>query len=418
MDNTEDWESTEHCGPWERSGRREWGSRRWGPLRWEHFAHPTHRMHRPWSPTCKPGIHGHWRRERRSRRGSLFFRFAAAFGLIALLLTGGLAALAYVITRLVGGGRQTALLVLVGGSALALGFPVLAGLIATRTFRNIATPLADVMTAAEAVAAGDLSVRVDQPRHAPEHFRRLAASFNRMVAELQRVDEQRRNLTADVAHELRTPLQIIQGNLEGLLDGVYEPTEEHITATIEETRLLGRLVADLGTLSLAEAGELQLVREPVRVDELLSDAATSFSGQAEAAGLDLRLAVKGDMPTITGDVERLEQVLGNLMANAIRYTRKGGSITLQAEPADGRVVISVIDTGEGIPAEDLPHVFDRFWRGDRSRSHAGGAGSGLGLAIAKQLVEAHGGRIDVDSELGQGTVFRVQLPAGYEQPLA
>jgi two-component system sensor histidine kinase BaeS len=336
--------------------------------------------------------------------------------MIALLVMAGMAALAFLLSRLAGGDGQTAVLVWIGGSALALGFPLLAGLLATRTFRDIATPLADVMTAAEAVAGGDLGVRVEQPRHAPEQFRRLAASFNRMVAELQRVDEQRRNLTADVAHELRTPLQIIQGNLEGLIDGVYQPTQEHISATLEETSLLARLVTDLGTLSLAEAGELQLVWEPVRVDELLSDVATSFSGQAEAAGLELQLDVDGDLPTIEGDVERLQQVLGNLMANAVRYSAQGGSITLRAQPCDGGVAITVTDTGEGIPPDDLPHVFDRFWRGDRARSHAGGAGSGLGLAIAKQLVEAHGGHIEAESEVGVGTTFRVLLPPGPGEP--
>jgi two-component system sensor histidine kinase BaeS len=267
-----------------------------------------------------------------------------------------------------------------------------------------------------------------------------------MIEELERADQQRRNLTADVAHELRTPLHIIQGNLEGILDDVYEPTEEHISATLDETRLLARLVDDLRTLSLAEAGQLPLVWEPVDIAELLADVGTSFSGQAEVAGVDLRIkpalpvpstvegpvpsAVEGPVPstvegslpngadgapsamTITADVGRLDQVLGNLMANALRYTPAGGTITLSAEPVDGGVRITVSDTGEGIPAEDLPYLFDRFWRGDRSRSHAGGAGSGLGLAIARQLVQAHGGRIGVESQPGQGTTFTIELPLG------
>jgi len=286
----------------------------------------------------------------------------------------------------------------------------LAGLLARRTFRDIATPLADVMTAADAVAEGDLSVRVEVPQHSSGEFERLAKSFNRMIEELERSDRQRRNLTADVAHELRTPLHIIQGNLEGVLDDVYEPTDEHIQATLEETQQLSRLVEDLRTLSLAEAGQLPLVWEPVDVAELLADVHTSFSGQAEAAGIDLRVEIGDDLPTITGDVGRLDQVLGNLVANAVRHTSAGGQIALGAESIEGGVRIRVRDTGEGIPAEDLPHVFDRFWKGDRSRTRASGTGSGLGLAIARQLVQAHGGCIGVESKVGQGSTFTIELP--------
>jgi two-component system OmpR family sensor kinase/two-component system sensor histidine kinase BaeS len=388
---------------------------------WKHREHRPRRMrpprahdhHPPWAPWDHDHGFPKWPPAGRRKRGLLFFRFAGVFGFMVLLVLGGMAALAFLLTRLFGGDGQTALLVWVGGCGLSLALPLLAAALAVGAFRGIAAPLADVMAAADAVAQGDLSVRVPVP-HGPGEFGRLAESFNRMTEELERADQQRRNLTADVAHELRTPLHIIQGNLEGILDDVYEPTEEHISATLDETRLLARLVDDLRTLSLAEAGQLPLVWEPVDVTELLADVGTSFSGQAEAAGIDLRIEADGApyKMTIIADVGRLDQVLGNLMANALRYTPAGGTITLRAEPANGGVRITVSDTGEGIPAEDLPYLFDRFWRSDRSRSHAGGVGSGLGLAIARQLVQAHGGRIGVESQPGQGTTFTVELPEG------
>lgn len=356
------------------------------------------------------GRHGDWSPNWRRKRGALFLRFAAVFGFMVLLFFGGLAAAAFLLTRLFGGGGPVALLVWILGCGLALALPLLAIALATRAFRGIATPLAGVMAAADAVAEGDLSTRV--PESGPGEFRQLARSFNRMAEELERDERRRRNLTADVAHELRTPLHIIQGNLEGMLDDVYEPSSQHIEATLEETRLLARLVDDLQTLSLAEAGQLELHREPVNVAELLNDVRTSFSGQAEAVGVALEVVVDGGQEAmiVWADYGRLDQVLGNLMANALRYTPPDGVITMRAKSQSGGVQITVSDTGEGIPPEDLPYIFDRFWRGDRSRPHTGGS-SGLGLAIAQQLVQAHDGRIGVSSEPGQGTTFTIELPA-------
>lgn len=326
-----------------------------------------------------------------------------------LLVVGGMAMLALIFTRLLGGNGQAAVLTWIGGCSLSLVLPILGIALASRASRDITSPLADIMAAADAVAKGDLTVRVPENRF--NAFGQTARTFNHMVEELQRIDEQRRNLTADVAHELRTPLHIIQGNLEGLLDGVYQPTPEHIEMLLEETRLLSRLIEDLRTLSAAESGHLLLHKEPVHVADLLSDLATGFSGQTESAGIALTVeSSRLADTTIESDVMRLNQVLANLIVNALRYTPHGGSILLRGEPIAEGVRLTVSDTGTGISAEDLPHVFDRFWRADASRTHKDGVGGGLGLAIVKQLVELHGGTVRVESTPGQGTTFTVDLP--------
>ncbi len=366
------------------SGREQWRG-------WQ-AGHPP-----PWAATW-----GH-------RRRRIFRGVGCAAGLMALLVTGGMAALAFFLTRFYGGDGQTTLLVWLGGIGLALGLPILAVLIGLRTVRGFALPLTDILAAIDAAAEGDLSVRVAEGGWG--EMGRLSRSFNRMLGELERMERQRRNLTADVAHELRTPLHVIQGNLEGMLDGVYPSSPEQIDATLQETRLLARLVDDLRTLSLAEAGELPLRREGVDLADLLADAVTSFSGQAEEAGIGLELALADNSPAIVhGDADRLDQVLGNLISNALRYTPAGGSVILSARREGDGLAIRVTDTGEGIPAADLPFVFDRFWRGDRARTHREGAGSGLGLSIASQLVQAHRGTLSVQSELGKGTEFVIRLP--------
>jgi signal transduction histidine kinase len=304
--------------------------------------------------------------------------------------------------------------------AFLCGIPLiialLIGTIGSLAFRSLGTPLANIMAAADAVAEGDLSTRVEESGN--RDFRRMARSFNRMAAELESADRLRRSLTADVAHELRTPLHILQGDLEGLQDGVYQPTPGHIEAMLDETRMLSHLVEDLQTLSLAEAGQLPLRLEPVDVTELLADVSTSFSGAMESSGIDMQVEIDGkpDAMTISGDVERLDQVLSNLLGNALRHTPAGGRILLRAGAIPTGVEIIVSDTGEGIPPEDLPYVFDRFWRADRSRKRGRGTGSGLGLAISKQFVQAHGGDITVESEPGQGTSFTIQLPREHERP--
>jgi two-component system OmpR family sensor kinase/two-component system sensor histidine kinase BaeS len=330
----------------------------------------------------------------------MYYFFFVRFILFTTLTTWGIVALISWLSRLIADGgvpaRYTAVFLLI---------LLLVGL--ARMFHGAVGPISRIMTAIDQVAEGDLSTRINL--HRGRQWRRLAHSFNRMVEELEQADRQRRHLTADVAHELRTPLHIIQGNLEGILDGVYEPTEEHINATLEETRLLARLVDDLRTLSLAEAGQLPLQLEQVDMAELLTDVQTSFSGQAEAAQIDLVVNIKEGLVT-TADPNRLDQILGNLLVNALRHTPAGGTITLCAEPTAGGIHLTVGDTGEGIPAGDVPYIFDRFWRGDRARTHTDGTGGGLGLAIVKQLVALHNGRIAVASQVGQGTTFTIELP--------
>ena len=350
------------------------------------------------------------------RPGCLFFRFLFVFGIVFMLLLAGMAFMALTVTRLVAVDgvqtKQTAVFVLLGGCGLAVFLPLLGVALAATAFRNIAKPLSDVMAAADKVADGDLTVRLNE-ENKQNQFAQLAHAFNHMTAELQQADQQRRNLTADVAHELRTPLHIIQGNLEGILDGVYTPDPAHIEATLDETRTLARLVNDLHTLSQAEAGQLPLTIEPVDVTDLLADIQTSFSGQAEAKNISLIVGFDGKPADlmVQGDAGRLDQVLSNLVINAIRHTPAGGEIDLYAARENGFVCLTVRDTGEGIPPDDLPYIFNRFWRGDKSRAHADGVGGGLGLAIAKQLIEAHHGTIAVASTPGLGTTFTISLPA-------
>jgi two-component system OmpR family sensor kinase/two-component system sensor histidine kinase BaeS len=323
------------------------------------------------------------------------------------LFLGWTATLALVVGRLTGSATNAPLAAWIVAALITLLLPVAVLTLLRIGFARLVVPLSDLVQAADAVAEGDLSARVEETGRGP--MGRLLRAFNRMTSELEQADKRRRNLTADVAHELRTPLHIVQGNLEGVLDGVYAPTDEHIRATLAETRSLGRLIEDLRVLSLAEAGELPLMRERIDVAELLADVQTSFSGQAEAAGVALTIAPLSAPLAVTGDAGRLDQVLSNLVANALRHTPAGGQVMLSAIESQHRVEISVNDTGPGISEEDLPYVFDRFWRGDRARDRSAGH-SGLGLAIARQLARAHGGELTVVSRPGAGATFTLTLP--------
>jgi signal transduction histidine kinase len=277
---------------------------------------------------------------------------------------------------------------------------------AARGFRRFAAPLGDLIDAAESVEAGNYGVRVRA--RGPRELRSLATAFNSMSGRLESSERERRRLLADVTHELRTPLTIMQGNLEALLDGVYPADPAHLEPILDETRVLSRLVDDLRTLSLAEAGALTLQREPTDVGQLLTDSVASFRIQTDAAGIELATALDAVLPQAEIDPVRMREVLSNLLSNALRYTPRGGTVRVGASAADGRVRVSVRDSGPGIAAEALPHIFDRFYKSDESR------GAGLGLAIAKSLVVAHGGEIEATSELGQGTEMRFTFPVAPE----
>jgi two-component system OmpR family sensor kinase/two-component system sensor histidine kinase BaeS len=353
----------------------------------------------------QPHDHSDPPQERRSSRR--FFPVALFFFFIILLFFGGTAAFLYLIFSEFTGVRNWWLL-FCGAPVIVV---VIAIIIIINLYRRFGRPLERIFNAIDTVAEGDLSVRV--PENDSDMYSELSKRFNHMIGELERAEQQRRNLTADVAHELRTPLHIIQGNLEGIIDGVYQPTPEHINNTLEETRLLSRLVNDLQTLSLAETGQLPLHLTRFLLADLIADLISSFSTHAASQGIHLTSAIADPGLEITADYDRLNQVLSNLVSNALRHTPSGGRVAIEIESIAGEkrsVRIQVKDTGTGIASEDIPFIFDRFWRGDKSRSDR--VHSGLGLAITKQLIQAHDGEISVQSDglPGKGTTFIIELP--------
>ena len=295
-------------------------------------------------------------------------------------------------------------------SSLLLGGSVAIAIAFALTFvlsRRISSPIGVLANAARRLGRGDLSQRVQSKGKGEIGV--LAQAFNSMAADLEHAEQLRRNMIADVAHELRTPLSNIRGYLEAIHDRVVEPNAATIQSLNEETALLSRLVDELQELSLAEAGELKLVRHAENIAKLVKQAVNSWQPQVAAKGILLSLDLPRNLPLVNVDRQRVNQVLHNLLENAVAHTGKGGTITMAAAKQGDWVEISVSDTGKGIPAEDLPNIFERFYRVDRSRTRATG-GTGLGLTIAKRLVEAHGGEIAVQSELGKGSRFSFTLP--------
>jgi len=288
---------------------------------------------------------------------------------------------------------------------LFLVFAISMAALATRNLRRMSRPLDELVEASAKVADGDFSARVDV-KGTPE-IRTLLHGFNSMAERLQENDRQRRAMFADVSHELRTPITVIQGNVEGILDGMYPADEARLKSIMEETQILSRLVDDLRTLALAESGSLQLRREPTDVGELIRDVVASYEGQLREKIIRFEISVI-NVGEVNIDPQRVREVMSNLIGNALRYTPSQGVVKVgvveSATNPEKEAVVFVEDNGPGIEAADLPHIFERFYKSSDS------GGMGLGLSIAKYLVDAHGGKIWAESEAGQGARISFTLP--------
>jgi len=290
--------------------------------------------------------------------------------------------------------------------AIAAGLVAL--LIGILLARRIARPLGELTRAAQRIARGSYGERIQVG--GADEVGRLAHAFNQMAESLARTEEARRQLVADVAHELRTPLTVLRGTVQAMRDGVLGADEQNLNTVQEEVSTLARLVTDLHDLSLGDVGQFLLQHEPLALGPVIEQTVAAFGAAATDQQVRLVTDVAPDLPIVQGDDDRLRQALRNLIANALRYTPPGGHVALQARTVDGAVEVQIHDTGEGIGLEHLPHVFERFYRADPSRTRRSG-GSGLGLAIVRQIVRAHGGEITVASDgLGRGTTFTLRLP--------
>ena len=270
-------------------------------------------------------------------------------------------------------------------------------------------PVRQLTHAADQVAAGDLSQRV--PVTGRDELGQLATTFNQMADSLQRAQKSRQAMTADIAHELRTPLSVQRANLEALQDGIYPLTQENLTPIIQQNQLLTKLVDDLRTLALADAGALNLEKVPTDLAGLLARICSDFEPAFAEAGIELHFTPEPEIPTLTLDPARINQVINNLLQNSLRHTPTGGRVEVSLVSQPGMAVIQIRDTGEGIPEEALPLLFERFYRSDHARSRDTG-GTGLGLTIARQMVEAHHGSLTAANHPAGGAVFEIRLPAG------
>jgi len=287
---------------------------------------------------------------------------------------------------------------------IAAAVALVIGLVLTR---QITRPVRALISGARHLTRGELSYRVKVKSR--DEIGELADSFNAMASSLERGEQSRQQLTADIAHELRTPLTVIEGTVDGIIDGVFKPDKEHLFSIKEQATLLTHLIGDLRDISLAESGQLKLNLTSTDMVELVRRVVSNYEVTASGKNVRIKLQEVTQVPDIRIDPVRIEQVISNLLTNSIRYTPSDGNITVSVKSEEASLVISVADTGEGIAPEDLPHVFERFYRSGSSRARKEG-GTGLGLAVVKQMVEAHGGKVRVESKMGTGSVFSIFLP--------
>jgi len=366
----------------------------------------SHRQRPPWWPENEEWPPKRWGHV----RGKPFFRrMGCAFLIFTFFaFTGFLAVLRFVLAPFIEihGAPPLSSADFIFPLGLAGFFVLLATLFwGGRTLRRMSMPLDNLLDASTEVANGNYAVRMEE-KGTPE-IRSLLRGFNSMAERLQINDEQRRAMLADVSHELRTPITVIQGNVEGILDGMYPADEVRLKSILEETQILSRLVDDLRTMALAESGSLQLKREPINLAQLIQEVVTGFDAQSRENAVHFQLSL-ADVEELDLDPLRIREVLNNVLSNALRYSPRGGEIKVvltEAAVGGGRgVTVSVKDGGPGIESAVLPHIFDRFYRSSDS------GGMGLGLSIARYLVEAHGGRIWAESTVGQGTTISFTIP--------
>jgi two-component system sensor histidine kinase BaeS len=365
---------------------------------WHRRRPPWWPQEQPWPPSgARGGRPGGPPRHLRRRLG-------CAAGCLLLVLGGAGTALVWLVLSAVGVVGSAAFVRIVSAVGLLLG--VIAFAVALTLARRLAVPGERLVEAARRIEAGDYSARV--PVRGPGELRAVARAVNSMSARLEADQVRRRSVLADVAHELRTPLTIVRGQAEGIADGVYPAEPEQMAPILAATRTLEKLVDDLRTFALADAGALRLEREQVDVAVLVAATVDTFASSASSAGVALRADVAAATPAVEGDPARLSSVLANLVSNALRHTPRGGTVRIVGRGvAGGGVEITVADDGEGIPPELLPRVFDRFVKGPAS------SGSGLGLAIVRDVVEAHGGSVGVESSPRLGTAVSIRLPAAF-----